>query len=287
MLKPASRILVRILAAFAVSAGHGGAAGASVADSQTVLGDTNPDHTQPNLAWALRIAGVILVLWLAPVLALGLTLGWDNTFTQIAVFFSKMAVVTFGGAYAVLAYVAQEAVQTYGWLRPGEMLDGLALAETTPGPLIMVTQFVGFLGAARGATALDPLWAGVLGGVLTTWVTFTPCFLWIFLGAPFVEALRGARALNAALGAITAAVVGVILNLALWFALHVMFDEVREIGGPWLALQVPVLGSLNLASLLLTLAAAVAAFGFRVGVLPLLLGCSAAGLALYGAGLLP
>ncbi|MBW0149676.1 MAG: chromate efflux transporter [Phenylobacterium sp.] len=275
------------LPAFAVSAGHGGAAGASVADSQTVLGDTNPDHTQPNLAWALRIAGVILVLWLAPVLALGLTLGWDNTFTQIAVFFSKMAVVTFGGAYAVLAYVAQEAVQTYGWLRPGEMLDGLALAETTPGPLIMVTQFVGFLGAARGATALDPLWAGVLGGVLTTWVTFTPCFLWIFLGAPFVEALRGARALNAALGAITAAVVGVILNLALWFALHVMFDEVREIGGPWLALQVPVLGSLNLASLLLTLAAAVAAFGFRVGVLPLLLGCSAAGLALYGAGLLP
>ncbi|MDZ4052460.1 MAG: chromate transporter, partial [Phenylobacterium sp.] len=257
------------------------------ADSQTVLGDTNPDHTQPNLAWALRIAGVILVLWLAPVLALGLTLGWDNTFTQIAVFFSKMAVVTFGGAYAVLAYVAQEAVQTYGWLRPGEMLDGLALAETTPGPLIMVTQFVGFLGAARGATGLDPLWAGVLGGVLTTWVTFTPCFLWIFLGAPFVEALRGARALNAALGAITAAVVGVILNLALWFALHVMFDEVREIGGPWLALQVPVLGSLNLASLLLTLAAAVAAFGFRVGVLPLLLGCSAAGLALYGAGLLP
>lgn len=275
------------LPAFSISAGHGDATGAGVADSETVLGDTNPKHTQPNLAWALRVAGVILVLWLAPVLTLGLTLGWDNTFTQIAVFFSKIAVVTFGGAYAVLAYVAQEAVQTYGWLRPGEMLDGLALAETTPGPLIMVTQFVGFLGAARGATGLDPLWAGILGGVLTTWVTFTPCFLWIFLGAPFVEALRGARALNAALGAITAAVVGVILNLALWFALHVLFAEVREIGGDWLALQVPVLGSLNLASLLLTAAAAVAAFGFRVGVLPLLLGCSAAGLALYGGGLLP
>jgi len=272
---------------FSISAGHGDATGAGVADSETVLGDTNPKHTQPNLAWALRVAGVILVLWLAPVLTLGLTLGWDNTFTQIAVFFSKMAVVTFGGAYAVLAYVAQEAVQTYGWLRPGEMLDGLALAETTPGPLIMVTQFVGFLGAARGATGLDPLWAGVLGGVLTTWVTFTPCFLWIFLGAPFVEALRGARALNAALGAITAAVVGVILNLALWFALHVLFADIREIGGAGLALQVPVFGSLNLASLLLTVAAAVAAFGFRVGVLPLLLGCSAAGLALYGGGLLP
>jgi chromate transporter len=227
---------------------------------------------------------VILTLWLAPVVTLGLTLGWDNVFTQIAVFFSKMAVVTFGGAYAVLAYVAQEAVQTYGWLRPGEMLDGLALAETTPGPLIMVTQFVGFLGAARNATGLDPLWAGILGGVLTTWVTFAPCFLWIFLGAPFVEALRGARALNAALGAITAAVVGVILNLALWFSLHVLFAEVREVGVPWLALQVPAPESLNLASLLLTLAAAVAAFGFKLGAVPLLIGCSLAGLALHAAG---
>jgi len=274
------------LPAFSVNSGHGSAPGAGVADSETVLGDTNPAHTQPDLAWALRIAGVILALWLAPVLALGLTLGWDNTFTQIAVFFSKMAVVTFGGAYAVLAYVAQEAVQTYGWLQPGEMLDGLALAETTPGPLIMVTQFVGFLGAARGATGLEPLWAGVLGGVLTTWVTFTPCFLWIFLGAPFVEALRGARALNAALAAITAAVVGVILNLALWFAIHVMFAQVRDTGVPWLALQVPVLSSVSLASLFLTLAAAIAAFGFRIGVIPLLIGCSAAGLALHAAGLL-
>jgi len=274
------------LPAFSISPGHGPATGTVVEDRDTVLGDSQPAHTQPNLAWALRIAGVILVLWLAPVVALGLTLGWDHTFTQIAVFFSKMAVVTFGGAYAVLAYVAQEAVQTFGWLRPGEMLDGLALAETTPGPLIMVTQFVGFLGAARGDTGLDPLWAGVLGGVLTTWVTFTPGFLWIFLGAPFVEALRGAQALNAALGAITAAVVGVILNLALWFALHVMFDEVRAIGGPWLDLQVPVLSSVNLASLLLTLGAAVAAFGFRLGVAPLLAICSAAGVGLYAAGLL-
>ncbi|MFP5447830.1 MAG: chromate efflux transporter [Alphaproteobacteria bacterium] len=253
-------------------------------EAATVLGDSNPAHTQPDLSWALRTGAVILTLWLAPVVTLGLTLGWDNVFTQIAVFFSKMAVVTFGGAYAVLAYVAQEAVQTYGWLRPGEMLDGLALAETTPGPLIMVTQFVGFLGAARNATGLDPVWAGVLGGVLTTWVTFAPCFLWIFLGAPFVEALRGARALNAALGAITAAVVGVILNLALWFSLHVLFAEVREVGVPWLALQVPAPESLNLASLLLTLAAAVAAFGFKLGAVPLLIGCSLAGLTLHAAG---
>lgn len=274
------------LPAFAISSRHSGLADGGVADRDTVLGESTPAHTQPNLAWALRMATVILVLWLAPVLGLGLWLGWDNVFTQIAVFFSKMAVVTFGGAYAVLAYVAQEAVQTYGWLRPGEMLDGLALAETTPGPLIMVTQFVGFLGAARNATGMDPLWAGVLGGVLTTWVTFTPCFLWIFLGAPFVEALRNARALNAALAAITAAVVGVILNLALWFALHVLFAQVRDAGPDWLALSVPVLDSVDLASLGLTMAAAIAAFGFRIGVVPLLLGCAAAGLGLYGAGLL-
>lgn len=273
------------LPAFSIGGGHGDVAAGGVADSETVLGDGQPKHTRPNLPWALRTVAVILALWLTPVLVLGLAFGWDNVFTQIAVFFSKMAVVTFGGAYAVLAYVAQEAVQTYGWLRPGEMLDGLALAETTPGPLIMVTQFVGFLGAARNATGLDPLWAGVLGGVLTTWVTFTPCFLWIFLGAPFVEALRGARALNAALAAITAAVVGVILNLALWFAIHVLFAQVRDTGVPWLALQVPMASSINLPSLLLTLAAAIAAFVFRIGVIPLLLGCATAGLILYAAGL--
>ena len=139
------------------------------------------------------------MLWLGPVAALLLALGPDDVFTNIAVFFSKMAVVTFGGAYAVLAYVAQQAVETYGWLQPGEMLDGLGLAETTPGPLIMVTQFVGFLGAFRDPGGLNPFVAGTLGGLLTTWVTFVPCFLWIFLGAPFVETIRGNRALAAAL----------------------------------------------------------------------------------------
>lgn len=273
------------LRAFAPKDLHGAPAG-GVADIDTVLGEGSPPHTRPDLAWALRVVGVILVLWLGPVLALGLSLGWDHVFTQIAVFFSKMAVVTFGGAYAVLAYVAQEAVQTFGWLAPGEMLDGLGMAETTPGPLIMVTQFVGFMGAARGASGLDPLWAGVLGGVLTTWVTFTPCFLWIFLGAPFVERLRGARALNAALQAITAAVVGVILNLALWFGMHVVFSEVRAVSLAGLTLDLPVLSSVDLPSLLLTIAAAVAAFGFKLGVIPLMLGCAVAGLALHGAGLL-
>jgi chromate transporter len=193
------------------------------------------------------------------------------------VFFSKMAVVTFGGAYAVLAYVAQQAVETYGWLKPGEMLDGLGLAETTPGPLIMVVQFVGFMGAWRDPGTLPPMLAGTLGGVLTTWVTFVPCFLWIFLGAPFVEALRGNRALGGVLAAITAAVVGVILNLALWFALHVLFGEVRAVEGFGMSLDVPVLATVDPVALVLTLAATVAVFQFGIGMITVLAACSAAG----------
>ena len=264
---------------------HAPVTSGEVADADTVLGDETPEHARPNLAWALRISSVLLVLWLAPVAALGLGLGWDNVFAQIAVFFSKMAVATFGGAYAVLAYVAQEAVGTYGWLKPGEMLDGLGLAETTPGPLIMVNQFVGFLAGFRAEAGLSPVAAGILGGALATWVTFTPCFLWIFLGAPFVEALRGARALNAALAAITAAVVGVILNLAVWFGLHVLFGKVHQARLGPVALDLPVLSSVNLVALGLTALAAVAAFRFKVGVIPLLLGCAAAGVALRLAGL--
>ncbi len=270
--------------AFLISGGHGPKMTNEMADADTILGEETPDHARPDLAWALKIGAVLALLWAIPVLGLGFALGWDDVFAEIAVFFSKMAVVTFGGAYAVLAYVAQEAVQTYGWLRPGEMLDGLGMAETTPGPLIIVTQFVGFMGAYRGASGMSPLTAGVLGGVLTTWVTFVPCFLWIFLGAPFVEALRGARALNAALAAITAAVVGVILNLAIWFGLHVLFAEVREVAAGPLALDLPALASVNLPSLLLAAAAAIAAFRFKVGVIPLLLGCAAAGVGLYLTG---
>jgi chromate transporter len=271
--------------ALLVGGGHGVSKGREVLDADSLLGEEIPTHAKPNFAWSLKISSLLAVLWGVPVLALGLLLGWDNIFSQIAVFFSKMAVVTFGGAYAVLAYVAQEAVQTYGWLKPGEMLDGLGMAETTPGPLIIVTQFVGFMAAFRRAVGLPPLLAGVLGGVLTTWVTFTPCFLWIFLGAPFVEALRGARALNAALGAITAAVVGVILNLAIWFGLHVLFQDVREVAAWGLHLDVPVLSSVNFASLLLTLAAAIAIFRFKVGVIPVLLACATLGVGLHLSGL--
>jgi chromate transporter len=194
--------------------------------------------------------------------------------------------VTFGGAYAVLAYVAQQAVETYGWLKAGEMLDGLGMAETTPGPLIMVLQFVGFLAAFREPGALSPLVAGTLGGLLATWVTFTPCFLWIFLGAPFIERLRGNRALSGALSAITAAVVGVILNLGVWFAVHTLFAAVRPVRWGPLGFDAPVLSSVNGWALALSAAAIAAAFRFKIGMVKLLAATSAAGLALYLAGAL-
>jgi chromate transporter len=269
------------LPAFQAAAGHGPAHATEVADADTVLGEETPEHARPSLRAALTAGAALLVLWLLPVAACVLLLGRGDVFSQIGVFFSKMAVVSFGGAYAVLSYVAQDAVQTYGWLKPGEMLDGLGMAETTPGPLIMVTQFVGFMGAFRNAQGISPLLAGALGGMLTTWVTFTPCFLWIFLGAPFVEQLRGARVLNAALAAIGAAVVGVILNLALWFALHVLFREMLQGRPLGLPVELPVLSTVNVASALLTLAAAVAAFRFKVGMIPLLAACSAAGVLIY------
>jgi chromate transporter len=216
-----------------------------------------------------------------PVLALVAWLGSGNVFTQIGIFFSKMAVVTFGGAYAVLAYVAQEAVQTFEWLQPGEMLDGLGMAETTPGPLIMVLQFVGFMGAFRDPGTLRPLLAGTLGGILATWVTFTPCFLWIFLGAPYVEALRGNKALSAALGTITAAVVGVVLNLAVWFGLHVLFAKLDEVHRFGLTIEVPELASINVPSLVLTLGAMLAVFRFKINMIAVLAACSALGIAYY------
>jgi chromate transporter len=265
------------LPAFMAGGNGHGTHGRAVADAESALGESVPDHARPSVSWSLRVSAICLVLWLGPVLALLLALGSGDVFTTIAVFFSKMAVVTFGGAYAVLAYVAQQAVETYGWLRPREMLDGLGLAETTPGPLIMVTQFVGFLGAFREPGGLNPFIAGTLGGLLTTWVTFVPCFLWIFLGAPFVETIRGNRALGGALAAITAAVVGVILNLAVWFGLHVLFGEVHAIEGFGMSLDLPVLTTIDPAALLLTLAATVAVFYLKIGMIPVLAACSAAG----------
>ena len=193
-----------------------------------------------------------------------------NVFSQIAIFFSKMAMVTFGGAYAVLAYVAQQAVEHYHWLQPREMLDGLGMAETTPGPLIMVLQFVGFMAAFREPGALPPMLAGTLGGLLATWVTFVPCFLWIFLGAPYIERLRGNKALAGALSAITAAVVGVILNLAIWFALHTLFHQTFAVTSLGLAFDAPVPSSMDWPALALSVAAATAIFRFNVGMLTVL-----------------
>ena len=264
-------------AAFAATNGHGKMGKNQVADADTALGDDIPAHARNATAWSLRMAAILLVLWLTPVAALLLLKGPGNVFAEIAMFFSKMAVVTFGGAYAVLAYVAQQAVGTYGWLKPGEMLDGLGMAETTPGPLIMVTQFVGFMGAFRSPGAMPPLLAGTLGGLLTTWVTFTPCFLWIFLGAPYIETLRSNKALSAALATITAAVVGVILNLAVWFALHVLFGELREIHLAGATLDIPVLTSVNPAALGLSIIALLAVFRFKLGMLWVLGGCSLLG----------
>ena len=260
--------------------------GEGMGGGNSILGEEVPDHARPEASRVLGISVVLLLLWATPVIGLVLFLGPGNVFVDISVFFSKMAVVTFGGAYAVLAYVAQAAVETYGWLEPGEMLDGLGLAETTPGPLIMVTQFVGFLGAFRDAGGLTPLVAGVLGGLLTTWVTFVPCFLWIFMGAPYVEQLRQSQVLSAAFVAITAAVVGVILNLAVWFALHVMFKDVGTFEAFGLRVAVPDLITLDPIAVALVVAALLAVFIFRVGMIALLGATAIAGLGLLGTGLI-
>jgi chromate transporter len=188
-----------------------------------------PAHATPSLARALRVISVCCTLWWTPVVLLGFWLGFDHVLVKQGLFFSKAAMVTFGGAYAVLPYVSQQAVESYGWLNAGQMLDGLGLAETTPGPLIMVLQFVGFLGGWKFHGSLSPILIGTLGAFITSWTTFLPCFLWIFLGAPHIEQLRGNLKLTAALSTITAAVVGVVLNLAVWFGWHVLFPRGGQI----------------------------------------------------------
>jgi chromate transporter len=268
---------------FKAGGGHG-PPGSKDAEQPSLLGDELPEHARPSLSRALSVSAIWLALWLVPVIAIVATLGSGNVFGEIAIFFSKMAVVTFGGAYAVLSYVAQGAVEHYHWLKPGEMLDGLGMAETTPGPLIMVLQFVGFMAAYRAPGMINPLLAGTLGGLLATWVTFTPCFLWIFLGAPFVEQLRGNKSLNGAMSAITAAVVGVILNLAIWFAIHTLFKETIPVRLSFLNFDSPIVSSLNVWASVLAIVAAISIFRFRVGMIPTLFGCSAAGIALHLAG---
>lgn len=235
-------------------------------------------HVAPSWRRTARVMTMGLPIWLGPVLLLWLVTGSSSVWTQIGAFFSTMAIVTFGGAYAVLAYVAQAAVDSFGWLAPGEMVDGLGLAETTPGPLIMVLQFVGFLAAYRSPGVLDPLIAGGLGALLTTWVTFAPSFLFIFVGAPYSEALRGNKAASAVLSAITAAVVGVVMNLAIWFALHVIFREVRTVSLFGASPDLPVLGSIDWRAALLAAAAMIAMLRFKVGMIPTLMACAGLGI---------
>lgn len=236
----------------------------------------------PSARRSIAVAAIGLGIWWGPLIVLALVTGGDSIWVDQGVFFSTAALVTFGGAYAVLAFIAQQAVETYGWLQPGEMLDGLGMAETTPGPLIQVVQFVGFMGAYRAATGLDPMVAGVLAAVLVTWVTFVPCFIWIFVGAPYMETLRGNRRLNSALSTITAAVVGVILNLALWFTIHTLFAEVDELRTRFgLRLYQPDLASVDLVAAGLAAAAAFALFRMRWPVVRTLLLTAFAGAAIH------
>lgn len=259
--------------------------GATHEDGESLLGNETPAHALPSLTHTLHVGIIWLVAWLIPVAAILFVAGPDDVFSQIAVFFSKMAVVSFGGAYAVLAYVAQRAVESYHWLTPAEMLNGLGMAETTPGPLVMVLQFVGFMGAFRSPGDLPPLLAGMLGGLLATWVTFAPCFLWIFLGAPYIEKIRANKALSGALAAITAAVVGVILNLAIWFGIHTIFRKTVAVdGGYGLSFDAPVLASMDFWSLALSVAAAIAIFRLRVDILQTLAASCLAGIGLFLAG---
>lgn len=230
-----------------------------------LLGQRQLQHTRPSARRAMRVTVTWLAVWWLPILAVIGMFGRHSVLAGEGIFFSQTAMVTFGGAYAVLAYIAQRAVGSFHWLSPGQMLDGLALAETTPGPLIMVVQFVAFLGAYYHQPGVSPMAAGVLGSVVTTWVTFAPCFLWIFLGAPYIEALRSNRVLHAALSAVTAAIVGVVLNLSVWFTLHTVFGKVTEQQLGVLHLEVPQWASINWAAAVIAVAAAVAMLRFKVG----------------------
>lgn len=236
----------------------------------------------PARPWRTTITSVLVwgVIWAAPMVLIAATLGQGHVLWQIGAFFSQLAIVTFGGAYAVLAYMAQEAVQGFGWLRPGEMADGLGLAETTPGPLILVTQFVGYLAAFRAPEPFSPLAAGLLGAMLTTWVTFAPCFMWIFALAPWIDRLGQAVWLKGGLAAVTAAVVGVIANLTAWFALHVLFASVGEARFGPLHLSWPDLASFDWRAGVLATLALVLAFGAKWSVLRLLAACAVGGLVL-------
>jgi chromate transporter len=259
---------------FAISHGHGEDEQRTAISDQASAGT----HTDVSLRRSVKVLVVGLAVWFGPLVVVALWRGSGDTLTQEAWFFSKAAMVTFGGAYAVLAYINQAAVEQFHWLLPNQMVAGLGLAESTPGPLIMVTEFVGFVGAYQNPGNLDPVVAGLLGAVVVTWATFAPCFLWIFLGAPFIERLRGNLRLSTALTTVTAAVVGVVLNLAVWFGIHTLFERVREVdvfGGP---IPVPAWSSIDAFAVLVAAISFVGLWRYRWNVVPVVLGSGAAGL---------
>jgi chromate transporter len=251
--------------------------GAEAADEDDVA-CAMPEWTRPSARRLFSTLAVWLAIWFVPLIILWQALGPAHVYTAEATFFSKMAAVTFGGAYAVLAYVAQQAVEVHGWLKPDEMLTGLGLAETTPGPLILVLVFVGFLGGARLA-ALAPLAGGIGGALVTLWFTFVPCFLWVFVGAPYVETVRHVRWLASALSAVTAAVVGIIANLAVWFGLHVLFGNVDEVGWGPFVLPAPEIGSFDAVAAVIAVAAGVALIRFKANMIAVLAVAALAGMA--------
>lgn len=250
------------------------------ADDASAISDDGSagEHTQVTFRRSITVLVIGLAVWFVPLLLVSAWAGSDSTLSQQAWFFSKAAVVTFGGAYAVLAYMTQAAVVQFGWLTTTQMVTGLGLAESTPGPLIMVTEFVGFVGAYQHPGTLDPLVSGLVGALVATWATFAPCFLWIFLGAPFIEHLRGNARLSMGLTAITAAVVGVVLNLALWFAINTLFTIVREVtwlGGP---VPVPVWSSVDWFATALAAVCFVGLWRFRWNVVWVVVASAVAGL---------
>lgn len=232
---------------------------------------------KPNFFKAIKKIAFWLLVWFVPIIGVFLLLGYDSVFAKESIFFSKAALVTFGGAYSVLAYIAQKAVEDYGWLQPGEMLDGIGMAETTPGPLIQVVQFVGFMGAFRLAGDMNPLWAGIFASVLTTWVTFAPCFLFVFVGAPYIEYLRGNKNLTNALNGVTSAVTGVVLNLGIWFSINTLFGVISEQQlGPF-KIILPDLSTLDYVSLAITILSFFIYFVLKWDMLKTILACVSAG----------
>ena len=238
-------------------------------------GTALPQAALPSYGGLLRTVCVWAAIWLVPLAVLALVLGPHHVLTELGVFFSKLAIVTFGGAYAVLSYMAQAAVEDKSWLTAPEMMDGLALAETTPGPLILVTEFVGYIAALR---ATGSVWGGIAGALVTLWMTFAPCFLWIFAGAPYIEAIGKRPRLSGALAAITAAVVGVILNLSIWFGLHVLFQKVERMAG-WFRPWVPEFSGVDWFAIALSLVAAGALLRLHLGVVKTLALCALLGVA--------